>query len=166
MARTIKEGIKVFYKEPSGDWIGCYLRHCDQTMLSSILTGLRLGEYETVRRYDWNALPEVMVDELSDGLVVYRMEILRYDANQKEVISIKCFLLDPCKDLETILNRLSICSRIYHERDKIGITQERLSELSGIPKKSISQIERGLWSPTLDVMIKLGSALDIELKYV
>ena len=61
---------------------------------------------------------------------------------------------------------MKICTRIYSERTNKGLTQERLAELSGVPEKSISQIERGLWSPTIDVMIKLGTALGIELKYV
>ena len=166
MAINIKEGIKVFYMEPSGDWIGCYLRHCDQTMLSGILTRLRFCEYETVLRPDWDALPEVMRNELSIFCDVYRMEFFRYDENSMEVKSRNCFLLDPCKDLETILLRMKICTRIYSERTNKGLTQERLAELSGVPEKSISQIERGLWSPTIDVMIKLGTALGIELKYV
>lgn len=147
----------MYFKDPSeSEWSGCLLRHCDQTLLNEILTRFDLGLYGRVDRSDWDRLPEVMSPELNDGCEVYRMV----------VVSCDCYLVDPCNEINTIMRRMSICGRIYRERIKKGITQERLAELSGIPKKSISQIERALWSPTLDMMIKVGAALGIELNYV
>ena len=157
MARNIKDGIKVFYMETFySDWSVRSLRHCDQTLRNEILTCLSTGKFLPVSRPDWDLLPLVVTKDLSYGCCVYRIHLM----------SSHCYLVDPCKDLETIIRRMSICTRIYDERSRQGITQERLAKLSGIPKKSISQIERGLWSPTIDVMIKLGTALGIELKYV
>lgn len=156
MARNTKEGIKVYLKDPSGnEWIGCLLRHCDQTLMNEILTHFDFGLYNHVDRTECDGLPEVMSPDLKAG-DVYRMFVMGRE----------CYLVDPCNELVTIMRRMSICGRIYRERIKKGITQERLSKLSGIPKKSISQIERGLWSPTIDIMIKVGAALGIELKYV
>ena len=147
----------MFYMKTSySDWSVCSLRHCDQTLRNEILTGLSTGKFMPVSRPDWDLLPIVVINDLHDRCCVYRMR----------VIGRECYLVDPCNELETIIRRMSICTRIYEDRDRQGITQERLAKLSGIPKKSISQIERGLWSPTLDIMIKLGTALGIELKYV
>lgn len=147
----------MYFKDPSErEWIGCLLRHCDQTLLNDILLRVKLGLYGSVDRSDWDGLPEAMSHDLNDGFDVYRMVVIGRD----------CYMIDPCHELDTIMRRMSICGRIYCERIRQGVTQEKLAELSGIPKKSISQIERGLWSPTIDMMIKVGRALGIELKYV
>lgn len=157
MARKIKEGIKVFLRDPAdGDWSVRSLRHCDQTLRNEILAGFSTAKFLHVMNPDWDLIPIVVTKDLPENCDVYRMRVMGRD----------CYLVDPCDGVEAVIRRMNICTRIHDERIKQGITQEELYVLSGIPEKSISQIERGLWSPTLDVMIKLGSALGIELKYV
>jgi transcriptional regulator with XRE-family HTH domain len=46
------------------------------------------------------------------------------------------------------------------------ISQEGLAEKMGISSKYLSSIERGKENPTLDTLIKLSEALDIELSEV
>jgi transcriptional regulator with XRE-family HTH domain len=42
------------------------------------------------------------------------------------------------------------------------LSQEQLAELAGIHRTYISQIERGLKSPTLEVLIRIATALDLR----
>lgn len=53
--------------------------------------------------------------------------------------------------------------RIRELRQKHGLTQVELSELSGYPQGRISEIERGSRAPTLMTMIRLAIALDCDL---
>ncbi len=49
-------------------------------------------------------------------------------------------------------------------RNKQGITQMRMSELTGITREQISKIEHGQINPTLDTIYKIGVAFDMSLK--
>ncbi len=42
------------------------------------------------------------------------------------------------------------------------LSQERLAELAGLDRTYISQIERGLKSPSLPTLLSLAKALDIK----
>lgn len=46
-------------------------------------------------------------------------------------------------------------------RQKKGLTQDVLSGLAGLDRTHYSKLERGLRSPTLDTLFKIGQALDI-----
>lgn len=56
-----------------------------------------------------------------------------------------------------------IGARIKRLRQVKKLTQEQLSEKMGITSKYLSSIERGKENPTLDTLIKLALALDIEI---
>jgi transcriptional regulator with XRE-family HTH domain len=43
-----------------------------------------------------------------------------------------------------------------------GLSQEKLADLSNVHRTYISQIERGLKSPTLETIFKICGALDIK----
>lgn len=47
-------------------------------------------------------------------------------------------------------------------RRSIGLSQEALAELAGVHRTYVSQLERGLKSPTLAVITKLASALKVR----
>ena len=53
--------------------------------------------------------------------------------------------------------------RIKELRRSRNMTQEILSEKVGISSKYLSSIERGKENPTLDTIIKLSIALDVDL---
>lgn len=57
--------------------------------------------------------------------------------------------------------RRSLGKLISRHRIAKGISQERLAELAGIHRTYISQIERGLKSPTLEVLIRISTGLDL-----
>ncbi|MBI3716016.1 MAG: helix-turn-helix transcriptional regulator, partial [Betaproteobacteria bacterium] len=44
---------------------------------------------------------------------------------------------------------------IARSRSKIGLSQEKFAECVGIHRTYVSQLERGLKSPTLDILAKL-----------
>ena len=55
-----------------------------------------------------------------------------------------------------------IVGRILTEyRERKGLTQEVLSGLAGLDRTHYSKLERGLRSPTLDTLFKIGQALDV-----
>ena len=62
---------------------------------------------------------------------------------------------------DKINNKLG--SRIKIERMKRDITQEKLSELSGISRLAISNIERGINSPTIETVEKIANAFEMDI---
>ncbi|MBI4689076.1 MAG: helix-turn-helix transcriptional regulator, partial [Nitrospirae bacterium] len=56
--------------------------------------------------------------------------------------------------------------RIKELRRAKNMSQEKLSEKIGISSKYLSSIERGKGNPSLDTVIKLALALDVELSDV
>lgn len=55
---------------------------------------------------------------------------------------------------------------IAHLRSKAGISQERLADLARIHRTYVSQLERGLKSPTLHVLLKVALALDVRASQI
>lgn len=53
--------------------------------------------------------------------------------------------------------------RIQELRKKQGLSQERVAEKADISPNYLSRIECGKENPTLDMLIKLASALEIEM---
>ena len=55
-----------------------------------------------------------------------------------------------------------IVGRVLVEyRERKGLTQDVLSGLAGLDRTHYSKLERGLRSPTLDTLFKIGQALDV-----
>ncbi len=52
--------------------------------------------------------------------------------------------------------------RIKEARQAKGLSQEALSEKIGMSAKYLSSVERGKENPTLDTLIKLADALEVE----
>lgn len=53
--------------------------------------------------------------------------------------------------------------KIKIERSKKKLSQEKLAELAGIGSATVSLIERGVQSPTVETVGAIAKALDIEL---
>jgi transcriptional regulator with XRE-family HTH domain len=51
---------------------------------------------------------------------------------------------------------------LRHYRSKLKISQERLSQESGLDRSYISLLERGLRQPTLTTILQLSQALHIS----
>ncbi|WP_051189059.1 helix-turn-helix domain-containing protein [Halalkalibacillus halophilus] len=57
---------------------------------------------------------------------------------------------------------LNITGKILAARERKGLSQRALSEISGIPQKTISRIESGKDVPKMSTLITLTEALDLE----
>lgn len=62
--------------------------------------------------------------------------------------------------------RYRIGQRIVQLRKEKGMSQEQLSEKAGITQINISRIECGKYSPGLDVLSKIASALEHKLDFI
>lgn len=53
--------------------------------------------------------------------------------------------------------------RLKQRRLHLGITQGQLAEQTGSTAAYVSQVERGNANPTLDVMVKLAEAVELDV---
>lgn len=59
----------------------------------------------------------------------------------------------------------AICTRLKVERERLGLTQDRCSGLTGITRTSQSRYETGASAPSLDYLTKVGE-LGFDVHYV
>jgi len=52
---------------------------------------------------------------------------------------------------------------LRQERARRGISIYRLSKMCGVSQQMISYVERGMRNPTLDTLLRIAIALDIDL---
>lgn len=62
--------------------------------------------------------------------------------------------------------KLELVGEIIEEREKRGISQRKLSELSTVAQKTISRIENGVDVPSFSTLYKLAEALGYRLEIV
>jgi len=55
-------------------------------------------------------------------------------------------------------------ANLKHVRQKRGLTQGEIAKLSGLPRSTIANLETGACNPTLSVLARLGSALQLSLE--
>lgn len=61
--------------------------------------------------------------------------------------------------------RIALGERIKVLREKSGLTQQELAETVGVESPSyISKIERGMTSPSYELLTRIARALNVELK--
>jgi transcriptional regulator with XRE-family HTH domain len=53
--------------------------------------------------------------------------------------------------------------QVKHYRTELGITQEKLEELTGLDRSYISGVERGTRNPSIKNIAKLAKALKIKV---
>ena len=59
-----------------------------------------------------------------------------------------------------------VAMQVVELREKHGLTQAQLAELSGIDQGDISRIERGATSPTARTLQRVADALGADLRLV
>ncbi len=57
---------------------------------------------------------------------------------------------------------LTLGRTICQLRESLGLSQEDLADRAGIHRTYVSQLERGIKSPTLGVLIKIAKALNTK----
>jgi DNA-binding XRE family transcriptional regulator len=60
----------------------------------------------------------------------------------------------------------AIARQVIELREKHGLTQLELAELSGVPQSQISRIERGVTAPTTTTVARIATALGADLQLV
>jgi len=81
--------------------------------------------------------------------------------------SAKPFPKSVSKPSETTLKRdvqnmrTELADRLLTLRAKHDLSQARLAELAGVDRKTINRIENGHFSPALDTLVRLSSALAV-----
>jgi transcriptional regulator with XRE-family HTH domain len=68
------------------------------------------------------------------------------------------------KEYEALESEYIIIQAIIDARKQNNLTQEQLSELTGIDQADISKIERGVSNPTLKLLRKLADGMGMDLK--
>ena len=56
-----------------------------------------------------------------------------------------------------------VCQRLHDERLKQGLSQQRVSEMSGLSRTGVRHIESLETNPTLYSLLKLAKALNLKL---
>jgi transcriptional regulator with XRE-family HTH domain len=64
------------------------------------------------------------------------------------------------------MERIEVGIKLREARRKKGFTQQMLADAVGISEMYVSQIERGMKMPSLNLFIKIITALDISSDYV
>lgn len=65
------------------------------------------------------------------------------------------------KDMGNLSNK--ICKRVKFERMKRNLTQEQLAELADLGRNTVSNIERGESSPSIETLEKLSKAFGMDV---
>ena len=68
------------------------------------------------------------------------------------------------KEYEALQPEMDITRAILNARIQAGLTQNQLSEKSGISQADISRLERGTRNPSLSLLKRLAEAMDATLR--
>jgi putative transcriptional regulator len=55
-----------------------------------------------------------------------------------------------------------ISKRLKVYRVEAGLSQQALSDYAGIDRKTVNRIENGHFSPNIETLLRLATALDVE----
>ena len=58
--------------------------------------------------------------------------------------------------------RLRLAEKLYELRQHSDLSQARLAEIAGVDRKTINRIENGHFSPALDTIVRLCTALGVK----
>ena len=61
------------------------------------------------------------------------------------------------------MNNKEIGNKIRHRRKVLGLTIRELADISGMSKTTISQIEQGTGNPTLEILHRIFTYLNLEI---
>ncbi|WP_407647081.1 helix-turn-helix transcriptional regulator [Goekera deserti] len=69
----------------------------------------------------------------------------------------------PCADEVRTARRKALGDAIRLRRQSLGMSQEQLADRAGIERKSVSRVETGAYSPSVDRLWRIGDALGLPL---
>ena len=60
----------------------------------------------------------------------------------------------------------AVCSQVAkilrREREKRGLSMNRVAELAGLSQQMVSYVERGMRNPTLETLLRIAAAIDTD----
>ncbi len=57
----------------------------------------------------------------------------------------------------------NLSANVRRLREERGFTQQRLAEVSGVPRPTVANLETGAANPTLGVLVKMAAALGVSI---
>lgn len=164
MAKNVRnmrkyEDVIVYFWEPcTEEWNNCTLSNLvrrDREMIIECIYNDQfsmIGDkeaHEIIAEYDERVHPVTNVYKIR----TYFAEMVVWDKSNNLI-----------NDVMTRKKRREICDQVRQKRIKIGMSQPFLSELCGVPTTSICKMEKGNWSPSLDIIIRMCNALKLSIK--
>lgn len=61
---------------------------------------------------------------------------------------------------------MPLLNRLKEYRAKIGVNQQQMGELVGVSRQTISQIERGDYSPSVTLALKIAKIFDVPVENI
>ena len=59
---------------------------------------------------------------------------------------------------------MPLCNRLKEHRARLGVNQQELGHLAGVSRQTISQIERGDYSPSVTLALKLAKICAVRVE--
>ena len=59
---------------------------------------------------------------------------------------------------------MPLTNRLKEHRARLGVNQQQLGSLAGVSRQTISQIERGDYSPSVTLALKLGKICGVRVE--
>ena len=60
--------------------------------------------------------------------------------------------------------RLPLLNRLKEYRSRLGVNQTEMGKLAGVSRQTISQIERGDYSPSVTLALKLAKICEVNVE--
>ncbi len=61
---------------------------------------------------------------------------------------------------------MPLLNHLKEYRAKIGVNQQQMGELVGVSRQTISQIERGDYSPSVTLALKIAKIFDVPVENI
>jgi len=61
---------------------------------------------------------------------------------------------------------MPLFNHLKEYRAKIGVNQQQMGELVGVSRQTISQIERGDYSPSVSLALKIAKVFDVQVENI
>ena len=80
------------------------------------------------------------------------------------LVFLYCFPVPVDKLLDSISSQ--VAGLLKEEREKHGLSLNVLSQKSGLSRQTISYVEQEVQNPTLDTLLRITSALEVDLEKI
>jgi len=61
---------------------------------------------------------------------------------------------------------MPLYNRLKEYRAKLGVNQQRMGKMVGVSRQTISQIERGDYSPSVTLALKIAKVFEVQVEEI